>query len=77
MKKLYFFARRECGYSKQVIINLDLKMISTGYCLFNNMFVDSVRLPSQKELNNLVGMFKNQGFMLESDFDCGNNAKKR
>lgn len=63
--KLYFQALRESGYSLQLVVNLELKMVSVGYCLF--AWQTPITLKSKKDLHRLAAEFVACGFTKENN----------
>lgn len=57
---LYFKASRSCGYSLQLVVDLNNKTVKKGYCL--TAWHDLVELKSKKALYNLYNEFINAGF---------------
>lgn len=66
-RKLYFGYLKPEGYTYQLVVNLDMNMISTGYFLVNPLFVDMTMLKSKKQINDLAKKFERLGFTNEKD----------
>lgn len=64
--KLCFKVDRACGYSKQLIINTELKMYSIGYCLASP-FDTLIKLATQKEIEKLAQELKAKGYTREGE----------
>ena len=65
MNKLFFKVNRSCGYSLQMIIDLEKKTITRGYCLA--IFTDFITLKSKKDFNDLFNQFVNAGYIQIED----------
>lgn len=59
-KKIYFKAERECGYSLQLVADLNNKKVESGYCLTRET---QHALKSKKDLKQLEADFIASGFV--------------